>query len=422
MKILIIHYAYWITGGPERYLFNIKKQFEENGHEVVPFSMNCKENIDTPYSKYFISSINPDNSWYFTKHNIGIGSFLKQMGRLFYSFEVKRNLTKLIVNEKPDIAYVLLFHKKLSPAVLTVCASKKVPIVMRISDYLFMCPKMTFYRNENICELCKKSKLFSIKHKCVKNSVFMSISWYLADKFHLLKKIYNPVNAYILTNPFMKKKLLEYGYRGDYNVIESFSANNKKHMKRYSEKSKNKQICYIGNIFEHKGVDLLLKAFSKFRITNPEYRLVIMGNDFDHIIQDMMGKKCELFDHVVYHKHSSHSKVLGILSNSIYSVVPVKWYENLPNSIIESFSVGTPVIATDIGSIQYMIRNQYNGFTFQYGDIDDLSEKISEAVSISGEDYTKIQDNCINEINLKYNKETHYSKLYKVFKSVIRER
>ena len=422
MKILIIHYAYWVTGGPERYLFNIKKQLEENGHEVIPFSMNCKENFDTPYRKYFISSINSDNSWYFAKKAVGIASSLKQMGRLFYSFEVKKNLTQLIENEKPDIAYVLLFHRKLSPTVLTVCAQNKVPIVMRISDYLFMCPKMTFYRNGNICELCKKSKLFSIKYKCIKDSLFASILWYIADKSHHIRKIYDPVNAYILTNPFMKEKLIEYGYNGKHHVIESFATNNEKQMKRYLEKSKNKQLCYIGNIIEIKGVDLLLYAFSKFRINNPEYKLIIMGNDLDNIIHDMMKNNSELFDNVEYYKHSNQSMVLKILSHSIYSFAPVKSYENLPNAIIESFSVGTPVIGTDIGSIKYMIKNQYNGFTFQYDNIEDLSKKISDAVIISSETYSRIQDNCIKEIKLKYDKDIHYSKLCKVFEHVMHKR
>ena len=53
MKILLIHYAYWVTGGPERYMFNIKKSLEENGNKVIPFSMSCKENSPTLYSKYF---------------------------------------------------------------------------------------------------------------------------------------------------------------------------------------------------------------------------------------------------------------------------------------------------------------------------------------------------------------------------------
>ena len=287
MKILIINYAYWITGGPERYLFNLKKQLEENGHHIIPFSMNCKENFDTPYSKYFISSINPDGSWYFTKEKRDIHTSFKQLKRLFFSNEVKKKLSRLIEDEKPDIAYVLLFHRKLSPSVLTTCASQKIPIVMRISDYLLMCPKMTFYRDEHICELCKKNKLFSIKHKCIKDSFTASILWYIADKYHHLARIYKSVNAYVLTNPFMGKKMHEYGYNGTIMSLNPFPITMNNIKKNYHEKCKKKQFCYIGNIFEHKGVDLLLEAFFKFSEMYPGYKLIIMGNDFEHIIEKM---------------------------------------------------------------------------------------------------------------------------------------
>ena len=39
MKIILVNYRYFISGGPERYYFNIKEILEKNGHEVIPFSV-----------------------------------------------------------------------------------------------------------------------------------------------------------------------------------------------------------------------------------------------------------------------------------------------------------------------------------------------------------------------------------------------
>lgn len=422
MKILVIHYAYWTTGGPERYLFNIIKELEKRGHTVVPFSMNCTENKPTPYEKYFISPINSDGSWYFNRKIGGLVPFLKQTMRLFYSIEAKKKLSKLIEIEKPDIAYVLLFHKKLSPTVLTTCFLKKLPIVMRISDFLPMCPKMTFYRNGQICELCKKSKLYSIKYRCTKHSFFSSLLWYMADKFHHAGNIYGLVDTFILTNPFMKKKMLEYGYKGKYEVIESPSNSNETFAKPYVEKIKLKQFCYVGNIFEHKGVDLLIYAFSKFRVLYPEYKLVIMGNDFDTIIERLMRTNPELFDHIEYRKHSDKQAVLTLMAESMYSIIPVKWYENLPNAVIESYSVGTPVIATKIGSLTYMVENNFTGFTFEYGNIGDLVGKLGQAIGLEPDSYEQIQSNCMDEIKNKYSNGRHYHKLIKTFQQAVNQR
>ena len=37
MRILLVNYRYFISGGPEKYMFNIKTMLENQGHEVIPF-------------------------------------------------------------------------------------------------------------------------------------------------------------------------------------------------------------------------------------------------------------------------------------------------------------------------------------------------------------------------------------------------
>ena len=39
MKIILVNYRYFISGGPERYYFNIKEILERNGHVVIHFGV-----------------------------------------------------------------------------------------------------------------------------------------------------------------------------------------------------------------------------------------------------------------------------------------------------------------------------------------------------------------------------------------------
>ena len=110
--------------------------------------------------------------------------------------------------------------------------------------------------------------------------------------------------------------------------------------------------------------------------------------------------------------------VLKLFSESLYSILPVKWYENLPNVILESFSVGTPVIATDIGSIRYVIEHNRNGYLFEYGNYYDLKRKLTEGLEITVESYGKMQSECLNDISINYSENNHYNKLIKIFKEV----
>ncbi len=381
--------------------------------------MHCKENLPSPYSPYFVSPINPDGSWYFDGSSKNLKTIFRQACRLFFSNETYNNLTRLIQREKPDIAYVLLFHKKLSPSVITACVDQNLPIVMRVSDYLPMCPKMTFYRSGHICERCRKTKLFSVVHRCTQSSFASSLLWYFADKWHHFSGIYRAVNTYVVTNPFMKQKMREYGYKSNYQVIASPCDIATHRVVPIQEKIRKKQLCYVGNLFEHKGIRLLIRSFAQFHKSFPEYTLVIMGNDYDRIIASMKAESKELFTGICYKNHSDKSQVLDLLSNSLFSFIPSLWYENLPNSVIESFSVGTPVIAADIGSLPHMVKHNHNGFLYRHGESGALEKIMERSVSTSESHYGMMQKNCLLDVSVKYSHRGHHDKILQLFNRVI---
>lgn len=37
MKIILANYRYYVSGGPEIYMFNVKRLLEDAGHTVIPF-------------------------------------------------------------------------------------------------------------------------------------------------------------------------------------------------------------------------------------------------------------------------------------------------------------------------------------------------------------------------------------------------
>ena len=47
--------------------------------------------------------------------------------------------------------------------------------------------------------------------------------------------------------------------------------------------------------------------------------------------------------------------------------VPSVWYENSPNSILESFAYHTPVIGSNFGGMAELIQHRKNGLLFKYG-------------------------------------------------------
>lgn len=57
-------------------------------------------------------------------------------------------------------------------------------------------------------------------------------------------------------------------------------------------------------------------------------------------------------------------------------IVPSIWYENAPLTIATSLAYDIPVITSDIGGMNEVIKDGKNGLTFKVGDSADLSNKI----------------------------------------------
>ena len=134
MRILLVNYRYIISGGPEKYMFNIKGLLEKHGHEVIPFSVISTKNEKTEYSKYFVEPIGNRDAIYFNEVKKTPKSIWQMIDRSVYSFEVKKAIQKEINDIKPDIVYIIHFINKLSPSVITGAKELGVPVVVRLSD------------------------------------------------------------------------------------------------------------------------------------------------------------------------------------------------------------------------------------------------------------------------------------------------
>ena len=108
---------------------------------------------------------------------------------------------------------------------------------------------------------------------------------------------------------------------------------------------------------------------------------------------------------------------MPILRGARFMVLPAEWSENNPLTVIESQSLGTPVLGARIGGIPELIESLSptlpqregvvpNGMTFTSGDVEDLKDKIMKMFEHEF-DYYAIAKNAIE----RYSSEAYYQKL-----------
>lgn len=411
MRILIVNYRYFISGGPEKYLFNIKRTLEKNGHEVIPFSVLSDRNVHTKYSRYFVSPIGDEHAVYYKDVKKSPRVIWQLLTRSIYSLDVKKALKKEIHEIKPDVVYIIHYVNKLSPSVIDAAKEMNVPVVLRLSDYFLLCPRFDFLYKKSVCEDClTKGYHECIKKRCVKNSFFASLVRVLSMKIHKYIRVEDRVDAFVTPSMFLKRKLEDNGYNKDkLYCIPTFTDMNDKKM----HGGNGGYGLYFGRISEEKGVETLIYAFEKM----PDLKIKIMGDD-------STDEAIRLKKYVV-EKNISNIEFLGfkqgcelddIIAQAGYVIIPSVWYDNLPNTALEAFKFSKPVIAAKIGSLPELVQDGVNGYLFEPGNVESLICKVKMIQDDNLQ--KKMGDNSKKILLENFSEEVHYQNLIKLFERV----
>ena len=89
-------------------------------------------------------------------------------------------------------------------------------------------------------------------------------------------------------------------------------------------------------------------------------------------------------------------------------------------TILEAFREGTLVLASNIGSIQSIVKNKHNGVLFEHGNKLDLINKVKWIVN-NPKLCDQIALNANNEFNKKYSSEVNYKQLIKIYEDAIKK-
>jgi glycosyltransferase involved in cell wall biosynthesis len=144
-------------------------------------------------------------------------------------------------------------------------------------------------------------------------------------------------------------------------------------------------VLYIGRLVLEKGVDYLIKAFSKVLQKDSKAILVIVGegplkNELYNLVNELKIK-----DHVIFLKAVPYSRIHKIHAISDITVLPSiptkSWMEQFGYVLIEAMACGKPVVASRCGAIPEIVIDNETGFLVEPGNINELTEKISLLIS-----------------------------------------
>lgn len=388
MKILLTNKFYYRRGGDCIYTMNVEKMLKEKGHEVAVFAMQYPENEESEWSRYWPSNM--------TK--------LKAFTRPFGDGEVRRKFGMLLDDFQPDVVHLNNIHTQLSPVIAKMAHERGIRVVWTLHDTKLVCPCYTCTRDGKWCTECFTDKKAVIRHRCMPGGLPGAIIGYREIMKWNREVLEECTDLFLPPSQFMMDTCVEGGYSTEkFRVLCNFIDVSKIPQTTQISQMKGDYYVYLGRVNEVKGVRTLCKAAVQL-----DKRLIVIGGG--ELLPELQEayKDCK---QIVFKGQMQWDEFMPILRGARFMVLPAEWSENNPLTVIESQSLGTPVLGAKIGGIPELIEEGVSGMTFTSGDVEDLKEKILKMFEHEF-DYDAIAKNAVE----RYSSEAYYNKLIEYYK------
>jgi len=350
MRILIVHnhYGRFAQGG-EANVMNAEAQLlAEHGHEVMKFERTNAEIYET-------------------------GTLTKKISafcNLRWSQKSYQEIKKVIRSFRPDIMHVHNYKYVLTPSIFGAAKDLGVSTVLTLHNYRLACPGGQFLRNGSVCEDCLDGFPYRMLwHRCASDNFFKNLAQFYLYWGTRQRKLLTPwVDAYIALSDFGKSKFAVAGLPREQifvkpNFIDDPLIVNK-------QKPSTVGAIFVGRLSKEKGVDILIDAWRDI-----DYPLKIVGDG------PLLAKLREkTTPRISFEGSLPHVDSLQQVSQSGFFMLPSVWYEGCPMTLIEAMALGKPVIASDLGPRQEMVKDGYNGFLYPPHDVNALQRKVMELI------------------------------------------
>ena len=331
MRILVIApYFYPEGSGLENYAFQVAKKLVKNGHQVTAVSLSRQNLQET------VEGIRIIRKKY---------SFVVSNTPIRFSFI--RDVLRLIKKQEFDLIHAHTPVPYAADMAAIASRIKKIPLIItyHASSLAKGAPAIDF-----IAKIYQLFEYFTLKRATKIVAVAGNI------KNGILARWKNKIDV---ITPGVDPKTYQ--------------------RQNHSNRVENK-ILFAGSLEKSaywKGVDILLQAVSEAKKEIADIKLYIAGSGSLLEYYRRMARDLKIEDNVVWLGQLGSAKLCTEYQTSMAVIIPtINQAEGCPTIMFEAGACATPVIASQIAGIPYIIKNEYNGLLDRPKDATELKQAI----------------------------------------------
>lgn len=361
------------TGGSEIQMQLLGRQLAMRGHEVnvvtvwhagLPY-----EQEDSGIKVFRLKGISTQIPWFF-----------KDPGRRRYhppfpDPSITWGIRRLIRKLKPDLVHS---YGWISYSCAAALLGKQIPMVVSARDYGHFCAVRIMLNKGQICD----GPAFAKCLKCAAQTyglpkALAAVTGIRGSRGLLLRKadMFHVASTFVqeTAHRFLCRTMGNNDIPGQViipNIIEipQQSAIQTDYIKHLPQEP---FILFVGALQEHKGIHVLLAAYSQLTSPPP---LVLMGTTWPDTPSEFPAG-------VTVIRNVPHDSVMYTWERCLFGVTPSMWAETFGNVIVEAMSKGKPVIASNVGGPVDIVEDNKSGLLVPIGDVDALAKAMHRLIS-----------------------------------------
>ena len=385
MNIAVVHNHYQQPGGEDQVFSAEATLLEERGHVVTRYTAH--NDAVTDMSRLALASSTVWNAEQYSK------------------------LRSLFDRVRPHVVHVHNTLPIVSPAVYYAARAAGAAVVQTLHNYRLVCPSGLLFRDGAPCESCVGKTLPwpSVVHACYRGSRAATGAVAASLVFHRAKGTYrHVVDRYIALTEFAKSRFVAGGLPEHLIVVKpNFLAPDPG-----PGDGAGGYALFVGRLSVEKGLDVLLDAWRRAPGRMP---LRIIG---DGPLATEVTRRSADIESVKLLGRLPAAAVRQQMKSAAAVVVPSVWYEGFPMTIVESFAVGTPVLASELGALTEIVDHRRTGLRFVPGVGAALAAAV-QWVADNPDAVCRMRTAARGEYLLRYTADATYTQLVDVYEAAI---
>jgi len=343
--------------GTERFTLDLARQMQRMGHD--PTVVTYDPSYEQDGFESLTEGVLAKSYTYQAVPVIALKHATPRPGFNILDAEIEQAFEKLGITS--DVAHVS--HPMRLSSIAALLKRAGTPVVMTLTDSWLLCPTAMLDEHNRPCMGPGLGDKCALEYGPAGTS-----------RLREAKMLFEMADTIVVASRFLAALFRSNGWNRTIRVIPHSIdyANVRRAEERHSGRT---TIAFVGTIAWHKGLHILIKAFR--RTQYPNLTLRIYGSPAGQIVyHNALLDLAQGDERIEFLEPFDIRQLPAIMRDISAIVIPSVYYEPYPLVMLIALAYRIPLIASNIGGIPEVVKDDFNGFLFKPGDADQLTSII----------------------------------------------